>query len=129
MILMSKYEISDDHEWSDEKQSNNDDTSPRTTTEAVNVDVIHVHDPSEDMGYGRRKYTARLTHDDEDGLYVLHVIQHRWKGNYWRDVKDLDWRDTPEVVRREVADALSMSVDELDCGARLVNEGGEKREF
>lgn len=125
---MTKYEIPDDYEWADEKQGQTE-APDRTSIDSHEVDVIYTTDPSEDYGYGRERYTATLRYDDEtDEPYVLMVVKHRWKGNYWRDTHDMDWRDTPEPVRKQVAAVLPVDApDELDCGVRMFDEGGESR--
>ncbi|WP_455448225.1 hypothetical protein [Natrinema thermotolerans] len=117
-----------DHDWSNAEPDEPDELD-RTSVSSHEIDVIYTTDPGETGGYGRTKYTATIRYDDEGGApYVLFVVQHRWKGNYWRDVTDLDWRDTPAPVREQVAAALPVEdPDALDSGARLIDEGGESR--
>jgi hypothetical protein len=117
----------EDHDWSGPELEA--ETTDRTHVKNHEIDVIYVTDPAEDMGYGREKYTATIRYDDETGdPYVLYAVEHRWKGNYWRDTTDWDWRDLPEPVRQQVAAALPVeSPDELDSGTRLMDEGGESR--
>jgi len=117
----------EDHDWSDPDDS--EDAPDRTRIGSHDIEVIYTTDPSESMGYGREKYTARIAYDDADGTpYVLFAIKHRWKGNYWRDTHDLDWRDVPQPVREQVAAALPVpDAAALDTDARLIEEGGESR--
>lgn len=106
------------------------DSGERSYIDAHDVELIHVTDPDPEYhGYGRKKYKARLSYDDETGdPFVLFVIKYRWKGNFWRDTHDLDWRDAPEPVRQEVAAVLPVnSPEELDSGARVIDEGGQSR--
>ena len=118
---MTKYSVPDDY-W-DRKDEPADEYSP-TTVDSHNVDVILTTDPTETMGYGREKYTAHIVHDDE-GVRVLYFTKHRWKGNYWRDVRDLDWLDVPGSVRQQVAAVVACDgVDDLDPGVRVIGEGG-----
>lgn len=119
---MTKYSVPDDH-WDDSDDSTAE-FSP-VHVDSHTVDVIHTTDPNESMGYGRDRYSAHVTHGD-DGPTVLYFTKHRWKGNYWREHLELDWRDTPGVVRRQVADVVACDgVDDLDPGHRLIDEGGE----
>lgn len=117
----------DGHDWSEPEPDV--ETKERTRIRNHEIEVIYVTDPSEDMGYGREKYKAIIRYDDESGEpYVLNAIGYRWKGNYWRDTTDWDWRDLPGPVRQQVAAALPVeSPAELDNGTRLIEEGGESR--
>jgi hypothetical protein len=116
-----------DYDWSD--PDDEDETGTRTDVKGHELDVIYHTDPGAKGGYGRSKYTAHVRYDDETGdPFVLYVVEHRWKGNYWRDITDLDWRDTPELVREAIADCLPVDhADDLDGGTRLMDEGGESR--
>ena len=119
---MSKYSVPDDYWEPDEPEEA--DYSP-TSIDSHKIDVVLTTDPTETMGYGREKYTATLSHD-EDGPTVLYFIKHRWKGNFWRDIRRLDWLDVPGSVRQQVADIVACDgVDDLDPGVRLIDEGGE----
>ncbi|UHQ96410.1 hypothetical protein [Natrinema halophilum] len=124
---MAKYEPDTSH-W-DEDEESNEFELPRTQIKTHEIEVIYTTDPGETRGYGREKYSATIRYDDETGdPFVLFVVEYRWKGNYWRDVTDWDWRDVPEPVRKQIAAALPVrSPDELDSGARLIDEGGESR--
>jgi len=126
---MTKYGdmIEDDH-W---EQDNSEPTEQpdRTTVKRHEIDVIYVTDSDEDMGYGREKYTAHLNYDgDFGGVHVTFVVEHRWKGNYWRDVTDWEFRDIPEPVRQRVAAVLPVDRPaDLDTDVRAIDEGGESR--
>ncbi|ELY73245.1 hypothetical protein [Natrinema pallidum] len=119
----------EDHEWDDSDGETEPDALERTSVVSHTIDVIYTIDPGETGGYGREKYSATIRYDDETGdPYILFVVKHRWKGNYWRDVTDLDWRDAPGPVREQIAAALPVDgPDALDSGSRLIDEGGENR--
>ena len=118
---MTKYSVPDDY-WEQDEQAESEYTP--THVDAHKVDVILTTDPTETMGYGREKYTTHIVHDDE-GVRVLYVTKHRWKGNYWRDIRDLDWLDVPGSVRQQVAAVVACDgVDDLDPGVRVIGEGG-----
>ncbi|MDS0280045.1 hypothetical protein NDI85_19865 [Halomicroarcula sp. S1AR25-4] len=101
----------------------------RTSVTDHDIEVIYETDPGRDDGYGREKYSATIRYDDETGEpYVLFVVEHRWKGNYWRDVTDWDWRDVPEPVRQRIAAALPVDGPAaLATDQRLIDAGGESR--
>lgn len=124
---MTKYgDMIENHEWTDPDPEA--DGGERTTVKNHEIEVIYTTDPSEDGGYGREKYTAHVSYEDDGTPYVLYAIKHRWKGNYWRDTHDYDWRDVPGPVRQQVAAMLPVDgPDDLDCGTRMVDEGGESR--
>lgn len=126
---MTKYGgMIEDHEWTDPEPEA--DGGDRTTVKSHDVEVILTVDPDPDYyGYGREKYEAQVSYDKETGEpFVLHVIEHKWKGNYWRDIRDWDWKDVPEPVRQQVTAVLPVDhPDELDPGHRLVEEGGVSR--
>lgn len=116
-----------DDQW-DEPESE-PEAADRTSVTDHEVDVIYHTDPDQTDGYGREKYSATIRYDDETGEpYVLFVVEYRWKGNYWRDVTDWDWRDVPDPVRERIAATLPVeNPDQLDSGTRLMDEGGESR--
>lgn len=119
---MAKYNVPDDH-WEEDDDQEIEEYSP-TSVDSHEVDVILTTDPNEDMGYGREKYTAVITHD-EDGPTVLYFIKHRWKGNFWRDTHELDWKDVTYTVKKQVAEVVDCDgVDDLDPECRLIEEGG-----
>lgn len=121
---MTKYEISDDHEWSDEQEPERE-TANRVYIDRHQIEVVIVTDPSEDMGYGREKWEATITHGD-DGPTVLYFTKHRWKGNYWRETRDYDYQDAPIEAKRKVARWIQdASIESLAPGGRLIEEGGE----
>lgn len=113
-----------DHEWRDPEP---EPDPPRTRVKSHELDVYYDTVPDPDDNYERDRYTVRLDHRGDEPE-VLVVVKHRWKGNYWRDTTDLDFRDAPEPVRRRVAAALPVdSPATLDPDERLVDEGGESR--
>lgn len=115
----------------DDAWEEDDDEAGDSPTSIKNheIDVVLTTDPDADMGYGRERYTVTLTYDDDgDDPVVLYVVEHRWKGNYWRDTTDWDWRDIPEAVREQVADVLPVAdAAALTPENRLIAEGGESR--
>lgn len=115
----------EDHDWSKPDV----ETPERTSIKNHEVDVIYTVDPDADMGYGRKKYTATIRYDDEtEAPYVLYVVEHKWKGNYWRDVTDWDYRDIPKPVKEAIAAKLPVDgPDTLQTEPRLMDEGGESR--
>jgi hypothetical protein len=122
---MAKYSVPDGHWEKDEPEVEHDD---RLHVKGHEIEVVYTYDPDEKHGYGREMYTVTITYDDEHGTEALYAIKHRWKGNYWRDVLDLDWQDVPEPVRQKVASLLPVDgPDELESGVRLFDEGGESR--
>ena len=126
---MTKYSISEDHQWPDEKKREAEERGlSSTTVESHEVDIIHTTDPSEDMGYGRDKYTVHIANDgldDDDTPYAVYATKHRWKGNFWRDVLDIDWCDLPTTVQRRVASVVACDdLDDLDPGVRVIGEDG-----
>lgn len=122
---MNKYNIPDDHEWADEQTE--DFTESPVTVKSHDVDIIHTIDPTEDYGYGRDKYTVHITNDNERerSPYALYATKHRWKGNFWRETLEVDWRDLPNVVQRRVASVVACKgVADLDSGSRLIDKEG-----
>jgi len=127
--MSPKYEVPDDHWEQDEPELDEPD---RTTVKTHKIDIVYEVDPGHkdwDIGYGREKYTVHLNYDEEfGGVHVTHVVEHRWKGNYWRDVTDWDFKDIPEPVRQRVASVLPGDRPaDLDTDIRVIDEGGESR--
>ena len=123
----TKYgDLIEDHEWEEQET---EDQPQRTRIKSIDIDVMYDTEPDPADNYDRERYTVTVTHDRETGdPWVLYVVQHRWKGNYWRDITDWDWRDVPGPVRHRVANALAVDgPDDLDGGARLIDKGGESR--
>lgn len=125
----TKYgDMIDDHEWQDSTPDGSADDIEATSVSSHEIDVILTTDPDEKLGYGREKYTVKLTYDDDGTPSVLFAVKHRWKGNYWRDTLDLDWQDVPDPVQQQVAALLPVNGPEaLNDGVRLFDEGGESR--
>lgn len=115
-----------DHDWSAPEQ---DEQTSDTRVKSIELQIWHETVPEPEDRYEIEMYEVTVTFDTDTGEpYVLYAIEYRWKGNYWRDITDWDWRDLPNGVRNEVADSLCVdSPDDLDAGARLVDEGGESR--
>lgn len=124
MSRETKYSVPDGH-WDEDDES--EETPERTQVHSHEIEVYYDTEPDPEDNYGREMYTVTVTCND-DGPSVLYAVEHRWKGNYWRDVTDWDWRDLPGPVRQCVANALPVeSPDDLDGGVRLMDEGGESR--
>ena len=122
----TKYgEMIKDHDW---REPEDEEEQPaRTRVRFHKIDVYYDNEPDPDDNYGRTRYIVRVRHEDGKSC-VTHAIGHRWKGNYWRDTIDWDWRDLPAPVRKQIASILSVEgPDDLDCGHRLIDEGGESR--
>lgn len=123
----TKYgEMIADHEWSEPEEN---EPTPDTRVKSIELDIYHDTEPDPDDNYAVERYTVNISFEKDSGdPFVLYAIEHRWKGNYWRDTTDWDWRDLPDGVRQAVANQMSVeSPDELDGGARLMDEGGESR--
>lgn len=120
---MSKYTVPDGH-W-DRDEDRPDPESP-ARIEAHDVEVIFTFDPTEGRGYGRTKYTIHIGHDFEDSPVAVFATEHRWKGNFWRDVRQIDWHDLPGSVQQQVATVVACGgVGDLHPGERVIGEGGE----
>lgn len=125
----TKYEVPEGH-WEDDDPDPEPEPEPESAADPVRIDshtidVVLTTDPDADMGYGREKWSVVFQHDDGD-VYCLYATEHRWKGNYWRDVRLWDWRDVPTVVRRAAAAIVECDGHEaLDPGGRVVGEDGE----
>lgn len=121
---MTKYQIPDGHEWADEQTE--DFAEQPVPVTSHDVEIIHTTDPTEDMGYGRDKYTVHLAHDDREHTpYAVFATKWRWKGNFWRESLEVDWRDLPNVVQRRAASVIACeSVADLDPGTRVIEPEG-----
>lgn len=125
--MTAKYDVPDDHWEEDDEDDNDGYDDDRTSIQSHEVDVVLTTDPTEDMGYGRERYTVHISHTNDDAPYALYATKHRWKGNYWRDYKRIDWQDVPKRVRDRTADVVACDgPQDLHPGHRLIGEGGEK---
>ena len=117
-----------DDAW-DEPEPEPDGGEPRARVTDHELDVAYDTEPDAEDNYDRERYTVTIRYDDESGEpYVLYAVEHRWKGNYWRDVTDWDWRDVPEPVRERVVAALPIDDPAvLTSEHRLIEAGGESR--
>lgn len=122
----TKYSVPDGH-WDEDDVQEENDAHPTDYIKSHTVDVYADDEPDPKDNYGRTKYTAHITYRDGEPS-ALYVVSHRWKGNFWRDIKDLDWRETPSEVKRRVASVVACDgVDDLDPGVRLIEEEGVSR--
>lgn len=122
----TKYTIPDDH-WDEDEVEEETEAHPTQYIDSHEVNVYVDDEPDPDDNYDRTKYTAHITYRDGEPS-VLYFTTHRWKGNYWRDKTDLDWRDAPGIVKQRVAAVVACDgVDDLNPGVRLVEEGGRSR--
>lgn len=113
-----------DHDWTSDDPEGPESESP-ASLESHEVDVILTTDPTATDGYGREKYTIHVDHGFEDSPVAVFATKHRWKGNFWRDVKQIDWHDVPGAVQQTVADVVDCDgVGDLHPGRRVVGEGG-----
>jgi len=118
---MSKYEIPDDHEWSDEQ------TPPPEENAHINSHTVTVIYDEEEEYQTAEKYECHVAHTEPDPPTVTHVVTFHNKGNYWRrlDVDDwLDFQDIPMEARDLVAEAVGESVARLTPQVRVVNPDG-----
>lgn len=121
--LDTKYTIPDGH-WDDDVE---EESHPTQRIDRHEVHVVCDNKADPDGNYDRTKWTAVVTHGD-DGPTALYFTSHRWKGNYWRDQMDVDFRDAPDVVKRRVAEIVVCDgVEDLDPGVRLIEEQGRSR--
>ena len=98
-------------------------STDRPRLDSVRVSVIEY----DDAVYGKRKYTATIYPErDGGGLYVLYVIRHQWKGNYWRPVERIRWGVAPEAVRTRVAEAVGSDPSDLDPGVQTLTAAREQ---
>jgi len=116
-----------DHDWS--KPDEGTESRRNTNVAGHELEITHIYDETKDRNYGKHKYRIPIRYDDETGNpYALYAVKHRWKGNYWRDTTDFDWRDLPKPVKRRVASLLPVESHEvLRTEERLIPEGGESR--
>lgn len=122
----TKYTVPDDH-WDEEDVEEENDAHPTEYIASHEVAVYVDDEPDPDDNYDRTKWTAHVTYRDGEPS-VLYFTTHRWKGNYWRDQYDYDWRETPDVVKRRVASVVACDgVDDLDPEVRLIDEEGVNR--
>lgn len=115
-------------QWSEGRQDEGAEEEAWTSAGAVSLEIIHLFDPSQDHGFGRRKYELHVNppEEDQEEWVVLYATTHRWKGNYWRKSGEEDWQDLPGIVKAKAADVLPVDTpSDLDPGIRLVDDGGE----
>ena len=118
---MSKYNIPDDHEWSDEKEQE----APEYPKATLSNHTIEVTLHKSDEYQARKKYECHVSHD-QNNTKVLYVTPHKDKGNYFRRLDEmLDFHEVPHLVRQRVAKTLGKSIDELTLDERLVNPDDE----
>lgn len=116
-----------DDAWVQEEEPQED--PDRTSVKSHKIEIIYDDVPEPEDNYDRTKYKLHIWYDDEDDTpQVFHAVTYRWKGNYWRDILDLDFRDVPTPVKEEVASRLPVnSVADLETRERVIDEGGENR--
>ena len=122
----TKYTIPEDH-WAEADRDPETDAHPTQYIDSHEV-AVYVDDVSNpEDNYDRTKYTVQITYNDGEPTF-LYATAHRWKGNYWRDKVDYDWRETPQEVKARVAAVVACDgVDALDPGVRLIDEDGRDR--
>ena len=120
----------ENHTWAESRRDSGADESASIPPAGLTLEIIHVHDPDQEYGFGRRKYELHVSPPTEnrDGTwYVLYATTHRWKGNYWRKDGEADWADLPGIVKAKAGETLPVdSPSNLDPGVRTVglDEGG-----
>jgi len=118
---MAKYSVPDDA-WEDDEPEGPPAWKEDTSAVSIEIDV-QLHD----QGYQTdKKWTVHCTqkvHDDR--LLAGWAIEHRNKGNYWRegDRYDdaVDFADLPLRVRRRVAQVLNRDLDEITPDTRVIH--------
>lgn len=110
--------------WVDQEE----DVPDRARVKTHTIELYYDDEPGTNDNYQRTKYELRIAYTDTGEPYALYAISHRWKGNYWRDMLDLDYRDLPTAVKETVASKLPVDhPDDLQHEHRLIPEGGENR--
>lgn len=111
-------------EWAERRRDSGAEKSASIPSAGMSLEVIHVHDPDQDHGFGRRKYELHISPpiENRDGQwFVLYATTHRWKGNYWREDGEEDWQDLPGLVKAKVVETLPVeSPSQLDPGHRII---------
>lgn len=134
---MTKYSVPDDH-WS-ESSPEQPPAWHEDTSADIEIDVrLHREGYQQD-----RKWTVHCsdytTRDDIDAdVLAQYAVEHRNKGNYWREGElwddATDFHHLPLRVRKRVASVLNRDLDAItpneprihrEDGTGLADEGGE----
>jgi hypothetical protein len=134
---VTKYEVPDGY-WSEDEPEHPPAWCEDTSASDITIDV-ELHE----QGYQNdRRWSIHLSDrtDSGDGVVATHAVEHRNKGNFWRDGRRwddaVDFVDLPRRVRRRVAAVLNRDLDVVTPDERLVhredgtgladrNDGGE----
>lgn len=118
---MTKYSVPDDA-WDDDEPTGPPAWKTDTSARDIQLDV-QLHDE----GYQTdRKWTIHCTeraHDDR--LLAAYGVEHRNKGNFWRDGDRwddaVDFVDLPLRVRKRVATVLNRGLDTITPDERVIS--------
>jgi len=118
---MTKYSIPDDH-WEDDEPEGPPAWMEDTSAVSIEIDV-QLHNE----GYQTdKKWTVHCTDRlDDEGIIAGYAIQHRNKGNYWREGQRwddaVDFEDLPLRVRQRVAAVLNRDLSKITPGTRTIS--------
>lgn len=120
---MSKYgdRIDDDH-WEQDESEGPPAWKEDTSAKSIEIDV-QLHDE----GYQTdEKWTVHCSQSAFDGRIIAqYAIEHRNKGNYWRDGNRwddaIDFADLPLRTRQRVAHVLNRDLSEITPEERTIN--------
>jgi hypothetical protein len=117
---MPKYDVPEDHWENDEPE-----TPPRWRDE-TSAQTIEIEVQLHNDGYQTdKKWTVHASDRiDEDSVIAGYAIEHRNKGNYWREGDRwgdaIDFVDLPLRARRRVAHVLNRDLSEITPEARVI---------
>ena len=118
---MSKYEIEDGH-W-DKPEETEPPAWKEDTSAELEVDVV-----LQEQGYqNNRKWTVHFSdHVDDGRMVAIFAVEHRNKGNYWREGKinrdAIDFVDLPLVCRQRVADMVNREIQAITPEKMLIDD-------
>lgn len=100
---MSKYSVSDDHEWDDEKQQENGRDKPRVR---VGMHFLEIYDERECIErYNGLVWSPVL----DEGTITAVAVDHYCPGPSHTDPMGYRaWGDVPAIVQREILTALNV---------------------
>lgn len=126
----TKYSVPDDHweENNDEESAGDaEDVGDRAQARKQTVEVLY-------QAERRQQYRVHISHGEHRWEPIAtYGERHRWKGNYFSKVEDVDWPDLPMQVREQVAAVVAgvSTPSELDPEFRIIDpdvdedEGGD----
>lgn len=103
---MTKYSISDDHEWADEKQQEQE--SARNVY--IDDHTVRIVDKSAaDRPKGINYEFSIIDGENEWEPYAIPMRKYKWAGNFWRVLgwmDDTDWEDIPTGVKLKLVSVV-----------------------